>query len=140
MAKAVFFTPATEHERVAALEAHDAPAPLRQCHDEFVDRFLRERRLLARLTHPGIARLLDAGAHHGEPYLVMEYIDGMPITDWAGGNSPQLVQRIDLLLKVCRATEYAHGQLIVHRDIKPSNVMVSRAGEPALLDLAKRLL
>jgi len=101
---------------------------------ELVDRFLRERRLLARLTHPGIARLLDAGAHHGEPYLVMEYIDGMPITDWAGGNSPQLVQRIDLLLKVCRATEYAHGQLIVHRDIKPSNVMVSRAGEPALLD------
>ncbi len=101
---------------------------------ELVERFLRERRLLARLTHPGIARLLDAGTHQAEPYLVMEYIDGMPITDWAGGHAPQLAQRIALLLKVCRATEYAHGQLIVHRDIKPSNVMVGPSGEPALLD------
>lgn len=101
---------------------------------DLVDRFLRERRLLARLTHPGIARLLDAGTHQAEPYLVMEYIDGVPITDWAGGHAPQLAQRIGLLLKVCRATEYAHGQLIVHRDIKPSNVVVSHAGEPALLD------
>ncbi|MES2950639.1 MAG: serine/threonine-protein kinase [Pseudomonadota bacterium] len=101
---------------------------------ELVDRFLRERRLLARLAHPGIARLLDAGTHLAEPYLVMEYIDGLPITDWAGRNAPQLAQRIALLLKVYRATEYAHGQLIVHRDIKPSNVMVSLSGEPALLD------
>ena len=101
---------------------------------DLVDRFLRERRLLARLTHPGIARLLDAGTHQAEPYLVMEYIDGVPITDWAGGHAPQLAQRIGLLLKVCRATEYAHGQLIVHRDIKPSNVMVGPSGEPALLD------
>ncbi len=101
---------------------------------ELVDRFLRERRLLARLTHPGIARLLDAGTHQAEPYLVMEYIDGLPITDWAGRNAPQLAQRIALLLKVCRATEYAHGQLIVHRDIKPSNVMVGASGEPFLLD------
>ena len=101
---------------------------------ELVDRFLRERRLLARLTHAGIARLLDAGTHQGEPYLVMEYIDGVPITDWAGSHAPQLAQRIDLLLQVCRATEYAHGQLIVHRDIKPSNVMVGASGNPALLD------
>ena len=101
---------------------------------ELVERFLRERRLLARLTHPGIARLLDAGTQQGEPYLVMEFIDGVPITDWAGGHAPQLAQRIDLLLQVCRATEYAHGQLIVHRDIKPSNVMVGTSGTPALLD------
>jgi serine/threonine-protein kinase len=101
---------------------------------DLVDRFLRERRLLARLSHPGIARLLDAGTHQAEPYLVMEYIDGVPITDWTGHHAPQLAQRIGLLLKVCKATEYAHGQLIVHRDIKPSNVVVSRAGEPALLD------
>ena len=101
---------------------------------DLVDRFLRERRLLARLTHPGIARLLDAGTHQAEPYLVMEYIDGVPITDWAGSHAPQLGQRIGLLLKICRAIEYAHGQLIVHRDIKPSNVVVSHAGEPALLD------
>ncbi len=101
---------------------------------ELVERFLRERRLLARLTHPGIARLLDAGTHQAEPYLVMEYINGLPITDWAGNHAPQLAQRINLLLKVFRATEYAHGQLIVHRDIKPSNVMVGQSGEPALLD------
>jgi hypothetical protein len=101
---------------------------------ELVDRFLRERRLLARLAHPGIARLLDAGTHQAEPYLVMEYIDGVPITEWAGRHAPQLAQRIGLLLKVCQATEYAHGQLIVHRDIKPSNVVVGRSGEPALLD------
>ncbi len=101
---------------------------------DLVDRFLRERRLLARLTHPGIARLLDAGTHLGEPYLVMEYIDGVPITNWAGGHAPQLAQRIGLLLQVCRATEYAHGQLIVHRDIKPSNVLVGASGAPALLD------
>ncbi len=101
---------------------------------ELVDRFLRERRLLARLTHPGIARLLDAGTHQGEPYLVMEYVDGVPVTDWAGAHAPQLAQRIGLLLQVCRATEYAHGQLIVHRDIKPSNVVVGASGAPALLD------
>jgi hypothetical protein len=101
---------------------------------ELVERFLRERRLLARLTHPGIARLLDAGTHLGEPYLVMEYIDGEPITDWAGKNALTLTQRIALLLQVCRATEYAHGQLILHRDIKPSNVMVGHSGVPALLD------
>ncbi|MES2585007.1 MAG: serine/threonine-protein kinase, partial [Pseudomonadota bacterium] len=84
--------------------------------------------------HPGIARLLDAGTHQGEPYLVMEYIDGVPITDWAARHAPLLLQRISLLLKVCRATEYAHGQLIVHRDIKPSNVVVGASGEPSLLD------
>ncbi len=101
---------------------------------ELVERFLRERRLLARLTHPGIARLLDAGAHQGEPYLVMEYIDGVPINQWACAHAPRVADRVALLLKVCRATEYAHSQLVVHRDIKPSNVLVSASGEPSLLD------
>ncbi len=101
---------------------------------ELVERFLRERRLLARLTHPGIARLLDAGAHQGEPYLVMEYIDGQPINHWARAHAPRVAQRVALLLKVCRATEYAHSQLVVHRDIKPSNVVVGASGEPSLLD------
>lgn len=101
---------------------------------ELVERFLRERRLLARLTHPGIARLLDAGAHQGEPYLVMEYIDGQPINQWAGAHAPRVADRVALLLKVCRATEYAHSQLVVHRDIKPSNVVVGASGEPSLLD------
>ena len=101
---------------------------------DLVDRFLRERRLLARLTHPGIARLLDAGTHQGEPYLVMEYIDGQPINQWARAQAPRVADRVALLLKVCRATEYAHSQLVVHRDIKPSNVLVGALGEPSLLD------
>ncbi len=101
---------------------------------QIVDRFLRERRLLARLTHPGIARMLDAGTHMGEPYLVMEHINGTPITTWAVAHAPRVVDRVNLLLKVCRATEHAHSQLIVHRDLKPNNVLVNAAGEPALLD------
>lgn len=101
---------------------------------DVVERFLRERRLLARLTHAGIARLLDAGTHRGEPYLVMEHIAGEPITDWAVGHAPRVADRVMLMLKVCRAAEHAHGQLIVHRDLKPSNVLVTDKGEPSLLD------
>ncbi|MEQ1516658.1 MAG: serine/threonine-protein kinase, partial [Usitatibacteraceae bacterium] len=99
-----------------------------------VERFLRERRLLARLTHPGIARLLDAGTYKNEPYLVMEYIDGEPITTWAVKHASKVTERVALMLKVCRAAEHAHGQLIVHRDLKPSNVLVRISGEPSLLD------
>ncbi|MEP7157416.1 MAG: serine/threonine-protein kinase, partial [Betaproteobacteria bacterium] len=101
---------------------------------DVVDRFLRERRLLARLTHPNIARLLDAGTYEGEPYLVMEYIEGETITAWAAVHAPHVEDRVALMLKVCRATEHAHGQLIVHRDLKPSNVLVNAKGEPSLLD------
>jgi eukaryotic-like serine/threonine-protein kinase len=99
-----------------------------------VERFLRERRLLARLTHPGIARMLDAGAHRGEPYLVMEYIEGEVITKWASVHAPLVADRVKLIIEVCRAVEHAHGQLIIHRDLKPSNVMVNAAGQPKLLD------
>ncbi len=101
---------------------------------EVVERFLRERRLLARLTHTGIARMLDAGTHEGEPYLVMEYVDGLPITEWVASHAPRVADRVALLLKVCRAAEHAHAQLIVHRDLKPSNVLVTKTGEPSLLD------
>lgn len=101
---------------------------------EVVQRFLRERRLLARLTHSGISRMLDAGTHDGEPYLVMEYIQGEPITEWAAQHAPRVADRVALVLKVCRALEYAHGQLIIHRDLKPSNVLVNPNGEPSLLD------
>jgi eukaryotic-like serine/threonine-protein kinase len=101
---------------------------------EVVERFLRERRLLARLQHPNIARLLDAGAYQGEPYLVMTYVEGSTITAWAAAHSPTVAGRVALILKVCRAVEYAHGQLVVHRDLKPSNVLVGANGEPVLLD------
>jgi len=101
---------------------------------ELVERFLRERRLLARLTHPGIARLIDAGTYLDEPYLVMEYVSGQTIIKWSQQFAPRVADRITLILKVCRATEYAHNQLVVHRDLKPSNILVNDAGEPSLLD------
>ena len=99
----------------------------------FVDRFLRERQILASLNHPGIARLLDAGhTSEGQPYLAMEYIDGLPVDAYAA--NVDLRRKVGLFLKVCDAVSYAHRNLIVHRDIKPSNILVDGAGEPKLLD------
>lgn len=95
-------------------------------------RFVRERQALARLAHPGIARLLDAGIAGSQPYLVLEYVRGRPLMEHAQGLS--LVQRVQLALAIGRAVEYAHGRLIVHRDLKPGNVLVSVEGEVKLLD------
>ena len=96
-------------------------------------RFLAERQILASLNHPGIAALLDAGhTSDGQPYLVMEYIDGMPIDVYAKDLDARSTLR--LFLRVCEAVFYAHQNLIVHRDIKPSNILVDKSGEPKLLD------
>ena len=98
-------------------------------------RFLLERRLLARLEHPGIARLVDGGlAADGRPYLAMEYVDGRPITEHADRERLGLRRRVELLLHVCHAVEHAHRGLIVHRDLKPSNILVSDGGGVKLLD------
>lgn len=99
------------------------------------ERFARERQLLARLEHPGIARLLDGGvlAERG-PYLAMEYVDGERIDTWCTRHRLGLRERIALFLKVCAAVEYAHRNLVIHRDIKPANILVTEAGEPKLLD------
>jgi tetratricopeptide (TPR) repeat protein len=97
------------------------------------ERFLQERQILATLTHPNIARLLDAGhSEHGQPFLVMEYVDGMPIDVFATGMGVR--QKVALFLKVCTAVAYLHRHLIVHRDLKPSNILVTPEGEPKLLD------
>ncbi len=94
-----------------------------------------ELRLLARLEHPGIARLIDGGiSEQGWPYLVMEYVDGLPIDQWCAEHQLDLRQRLRLIVKVCDAVGYAHSQLVVHADIKPSNVLVNRNGEPKLVD------
>lgn len=94
-----------------------------------------ELRLLARLEHPGIARLIDGGvSEQGWPYLVMEYVDGLPIDRWCSEQRLDLGQRLRLILKVCDAIRFAHGKLVVHADIKPSNVLVNRSGEPKLVD------
>ncbi len=101
----------------------------------FVARFRRERDILARLEHPGIAKLYDAGeTESGEPYLALEYVEGAPINAHCDAARLPVSARIELFRRVLAAVQYAHGQLIVHRDIKPSNVIVTPAGEPWLLD------
>ncbi len=97
--------------------------------------FLRERRILARLVHPGIARLLDGGrSESGEPYFVLEHVDGTPITDWCAARGLSLEERLRLMIEVCEAADHAHRSLVVHRDLKPSNVLVDASGRPKLLD------
>jgi len=102
---------------------------------ELVQRFLFERRVLARLDHPGIARLLDAGFTEDEtPFFAMEYVEGEPITEHCERAGLPVAERLELFRDVCDAVGYAHSNLVVHRDIKPSNVLVTAAGEAKLLD------
>ena len=99
------------------------------------ERFRREGSVLARLTHPGIARLLDAGvASAGQPYLVLEYVDGQRIDVFATAHALGRDARIGLVLQVLDAVSHAHANLIVHRDIKPSNILVTADGTVKLLD------
>ncbi|MDJ0839732.1 MAG: tetratricopeptide repeat protein [Acidobacteriota bacterium] len=103
--------------------------------DELVRRFHNERKILASLDHPHIARLIEgASTADGRPYFVMEYVDGEPITRWCDSRRLNLDARIELFRKVCRAVHFAHRNLVIHRDIKPSNILVTAEGEPKLLD------
>ncbi len=103
--------------------------------EEVQNRFLRERQILARLEHPGIAHLLDGGvSEDGRPWFAMEFVPGSPITAYCDHNRLTVAARLRLFVQVCRAVGYAHRNLIVHRDLKPSNVMVTPAGEIKLLD------
>ncbi|HTP86826.1 MAG TPA: serine/threonine-protein kinase [Bryobacteraceae bacterium] len=98
-------------------------------------RFLAERQILAQLEHPGIARMIDGGVTDtGEPYLVMEYVDGKPLTTYARETGLNAAGKLRLFLDVCRAVTYAHGKLVVHRDLKPGNILVTREGAVKLLD------
>lgn len=98
-------------------------------------RFRQERQILASLNHPGIARLFDGGVTiEGEPFLVMEYVEGVRIDDFCERDNLSIADRLRLFLKVCTAVSYAHQHLVVHRDIKPSNILVSNEGLPKLLD------
>jgi serine/threonine-protein kinase len=100
-----------------------------------LERFRREGRMLARLTHPHIARLIDAGVSpDGQPYLVLEYVAGQPIDRYVDANALGLEARLRLFLDVLAAVAHAHTNLVVHRDIKPSNVSVTPDGEVKLLD------
>ncbi|OZC02214.1 serine/threonine-protein kinase [Rubricoccus marinus] len=94
--------------------------------DAVLRRFEAERRILARLEHPGIARLLDGGqTRDGRPYLVMEYVEGEPITDYCDRQRLGVDARLALFRQVCEAVQYAHHRLVVHRDLKPGNVLVA---------------
>ncbi len=95
-------------------------------------RFAQERQVLAGLEHPNIARLIDGGTDNDQPYLVLEYVDGIPIDQYCQGR-PR-VEILRLFLKVCGAVEHAHRNLIIHRDLKPANILVTPEGEPKLLD------
>ena len=98
-------------------------------------RFTRERQILARLGHPHIARLLDAGiSSDNQPYLALEYVEGEAITDWCRAHDLGIEARLKLFLQVCEAVSHAHANLIVHRDLKPSNILVTPLDEVRLLD------
>src|SRR5690606_2459789 len=100
-----------------------------------VKRFRAERQILASLSHPNIATLIDGGVtEEGQPYLVMEYVDGSPITHWCDGRKLATRDRVKLFLQVCAAVEAAHRNLIVHRDLKPGNILVTTDGRAKLLD------
>jgi len=103
--------------------------------DFFLARFQNERQILADLDHANIARLLDGGTtDEGLPYLVMEFIEGLPIDEFCAQQALELCERLELFRIVCSAVQYAHQNLVVHRDLKPHNILVTREGVPKLLD------
>ena len=98
-------------------------------------RFWNERRIVALLDHPGIARMIDGGLlDDGQPYMVMEYVDGMPIHQWCEQRQASPRERIALVRQACEAVAHAHARLVVHRDIKPSNLLVDVDGRVRLID------
>lgn len=108
---------------------------LRQDSVEHLSLFVAERHILASLEHPGIARLYDAGvAEDGRPYMVMELVEGVPITGWCRQHKATLHERLDLFSQVCDAVTYAHQHLVIHRDLKPGNILVNAHGRIKLLD------
>ncbi|HEV2701455.1 MAG TPA: serine/threonine-protein kinase [Steroidobacteraceae bacterium] len=115
-----------QHVAIKVLR-HEAHAEL--------ERFQAERRILARLDHPAIAHLLDGGATpDGRPYMVMEYVQGLHITQYCATTRADLATRLQLFAHVCEAMAYAHSNLIVHRDLKPSNILVTAGGQVKVLD------
>ncbi len=97
-------------------------------------RFGQERRILAELSHPNIARFIDGGIQDGQPWYAMTCVEGEPITDYARRQGLDVRRRVELMLPVCEAVAFAQSRLVVHRDLKPSNILVDSDGHPQLLD------
>ncbi|HAF13757.1 MAG TPA: hypothetical protein DCK99_08660 [Blastocatellia bacterium] len=103
--------------------------------DLILRRFKNERQILANLDHPHIARLFDGGTTEDDlPFLVMEYVEGRPIDEYADAGKLSIVDRLKLFRTICAAVQYAHQNLVIHRDIKPSNILINEEGAPKLLD------
>ncbi|MFU8861742.1 MAG: protein kinase domain-containing protein [Cyclonatronaceae bacterium] len=99
-----------------------------------VNMFYEEREILSSLEHPNIARLYDGGIADGRPYLVMEYVEGEPVSSYCSKESCTFENRMDLFRQMCDAVKYAHRNLVVHRDLKPDNILVTRDGTVKILD------
>lgn len=120
-----------QFEQQVAIKLIDLPLAT----EIFRERFRQERQILAELQHPYISRLLDGGVTaEGDLYLVMEYVDGVPIHRFCEDHSLTLSQRIVLFLRVCEAVQFAHQHFVVHRDLKPDNILVAEDSTPRLLD------
>jgi len=103
--------------------------------EALVDRFRRERQILARLNHPHIARLYDGGeTADGQPYIVMEYVEGRTLSEWLAEEKPPLAPRLAMFREIALAVEFAHQNLIIHRDLTPNNVLVTGSGRAKLID------
>src|SRR5262245_39811997 len=104
-------------------------------HPDAARRFRAERQILASLRHPHIVTLLDGGVMpDGQPYLVMEHVDGVPISTYCRERRLPLAERLRLLLQVCSAVQFAHRHFVVHRDLKPANILVTADGTAKVLD------
>jgi serine/threonine protein kinase/tetratricopeptide (TPR) repeat protein/TolB-like protein len=102
---------------------------------EIIQRFRNERQTLAALDHPNIVKLLDGGStDDGLPYLVMDYVEGVPIDEYCGSAQLSARSRLQLFLSVCATVRYAHRNLVIHRDLKPGNILITKDGVPRLLD------
>ncbi len=104
-------------------------------------RFVREAHILGRLAHPGIAQIYEAGivedgtpANAEQAYLVMEYVDGLPLTEYASDLNVSIPDRLELMARVCDAVQHAHQRRVIHRDLKPANILVDAMGQPKVLD------
>lgn len=122
-------------QRAAVKFAQVSPSASKEFRERVHRRFARERQVLASLRHPFIAGLIDAGTtEDGTPYAVIEQVEGVPIDTFCETHGADTADRIRLLLKVCDAVRFAHGNLIVHSDLKPDNILVTADGNPKLID------